>query len=98
MKTFLIADDSTEKIAMLQSLLESVGWRGTTYIAQTTEEAMKWIDLDPTNDMVVGDRHVTTAWGRDYTDVPPLKGVIYTEGRTTGLEVSVDVTPVDTLS
>lgn len=55
-----------------------------------------WMDLDPTNDMVVGDRHVTTAWGRDYTDVPPLKGVIYTEGRTTGLEVSVDVTPVDT--
>ncbi|MGH8998087.1 MAG: transglutaminase family protein [Acidimicrobiia bacterium] len=50
-----------------------------------------WLDLDPTNDVVVGDRHITTAWGRDYTDVPPLKGVIFWEGTTQHMEVSVHV-------
>ena len=39
-----------------------------------------WVDVDPTNDQFVADRYVTTAWGRDYGDVPPLKGVIFTEG------------------
>jgi len=53
-----------------------------------------WVDVDPTNNQVVDESYVVTAWGRDYTDVPPLKGVIVTEGRTVGLEVAVDVTPV----
>jgi transglutaminase-like putative cysteine protease len=34
-----------------------------------------WIGLDPTNDMVVGDRHIRVAIGRDYADVPPTRGV-----------------------
>jgi transglutaminase-like putative cysteine protease len=51
-----------------------------------------WVDLDPTNDQFVGDRHVTTAVGRDYEDVPPMSGVIYTVGRDARLEVAVDVT------
>lgn len=51
----------------------------------------RWVDLDPTNDQPADSRYVVTAWGRDYTDVPPLKGVIYTEGATTALKVSVDV-------
>ncbi|MEE8600404.1 transglutaminase family protein [Euzebya tangerina] len=50
-----------------------------------------WVDVDPTNDQFVTDRYITTAWGRDYGDVAPLKGVIFTEGETTSLEVSVDV-------
>lgn len=50
-----------------------------------------WVDLDPTNDQLVDDRYVTTAWGRDYTDVPPLKGVIFSQARTHELRVSVDV-------
>ena len=37
------------------------------------------------------DRYVTVAWGRDYADVPPLKGVIFTEGKDQQLEVTVDV-------
>jgi transglutaminase-like putative cysteine protease len=53
-----------------------------------------WIDIDPTNDLFVNDRYVTTAWGRDYDDVPPLKGVIFTQGEKNQLEVSVDVEPV----
>jgi transglutaminase-like putative cysteine protease len=35
-----------------------------------------WIDADPTNDRVPADRHVTIAWGRDYSDVSPIRGVI----------------------
>jgi transglutaminase-like putative cysteine protease len=50
-----------------------------------------WLAVDPTNDVVVADRHVVTAWGRDYSDVPPLKGVIFWEGKDQSLEVSVCV-------
>jgi len=52
-----------------------------------------WVDLDPTNNCFVGERHVTTAWGRDYTDVSPLKGVIFTEAKSNTMTVSVDVSP-----
>lgn len=54
-----------------------------------------WVDVDPTNDVFVGDRHIVTAWGRDYRDVTPLKGVIYTAGSNHELSVSVDVERVD---
>ena len=49
-----------------------------------------WVDFDPTNDLLPTDRHVTTAWGRDYSDVTPLKGVIFGGGAHT-LDVSVDM-------
>ena len=51
-----------------------------------------WIDLDPTNDVVVSDQHITLAWGRDFGDVSPLRGVIL-GGRNHTVEVSVDVRP-----
>lgn len=50
-----------------------------------------WVDLDPTNDQPADSRYVVTAWGRDYADVPPLKGVIFTESTTSTLKVEVDV-------
>ena len=53
-----------------------------------------WVDADPTNNRLVNDRYVTTAWGRDYSDVPPVRGVIYTDGPTKALEVTVDVEPL----
>jgi transglutaminase-like putative cysteine protease len=53
-----------------------------------------WVDLDPTNGQFVNNRYVTVAWGRDYADVPPLKGVIYTESEGQKLEVTVDVTTI----
>ncbi|CAN5138894.1 MAG: transglutaminase family protein [Nocardioides sp.] len=53
----------------------------------------EWLALDPTNDQWAGDHHVTAAWGRDYADVPPVKGVIFTDATTSTLEVSVDVSP-----
>ena len=52
-----------------------------------------WVDVDPTNDLFVGTRHICTAWGRDYADISPLKGVIFTEAKTNTMKVSVDVTP-----
>jgi transglutaminase-like putative cysteine protease len=50
-----------------------------------------WIDFDPTNDRFVSDRYVTNAYGRDYSDVSPLKGIIFTESKKNELHVSVDV-------
>jgi len=54
----------------------------------------QWLALDPTNDQRADDRYVTVAWGRDYADVPPVKGVIFTEAKRSTLAVSVDVAPV----
>jgi transglutaminase-like putative cysteine protease len=51
-----------------------------------------WVDLDPTNDQAIGDRHVLLAWGRDYDDVSPMKGVILGGGQHT-IRVAVDVSP-----
>ena len=56
--------------------------------------AAGWIGVDPTNDLVVSDRHVTLAWGRDYGDVSPVKGVVLGGGGHT-VEVAVDVEPLD---
>jgi len=50
-----------------------------------------WLDVDPTNDCVVGDRHVTVAWGRDYGDVCPIRGV-FVGGGQHGMDVAVHVT------
>lgn len=50
-----------------------------------------WVEFDPTNNCVVGDQHIITAWGRDYSDVTPLKGIIFGGGASPKLSVSVDV-------
>ena len=50
-----------------------------------------WVDFDPTNDQIPADQHITAAWGRDYADVAPLKGVLFGGGEEHELEVSVDV-------
>jgi transglutaminase-like putative cysteine protease len=51
-----------------------------------------FVDLDPTNNIVVGDTHVTLAVGRDFSDVTPLRGVILGGGKHE-LHVAVDVAP-----
>jgi transglutaminase-like putative cysteine protease len=53
-----------------------------------------WIDADPTNNLLPGDRHVTVAWGRDFGDVSPVRGVVV-GGSGHSLGVSVDVARVD---
>jgi transglutaminase-like putative cysteine protease len=54
-----------------------------------------WVDLDPTNDVLPDLRHVTLAWGRDYGDVSPLRGVIL-GGAAHTLHVGVSVVPIET--
>lgn len=54
-----------------------------------------WLDLDPTNDTVVGGHHVTMAWGRDFWDVSPLRGSVEGGGASHSLDVGVDVERLD---
>jgi transglutaminase-like putative cysteine protease len=53
-----------------------------------------WLDTDPTNNLAPSNGHVTLAWGRDYGDVSPLRGLILGGGDHT-LKVGVDMEPVD---
>jgi transglutaminase-like putative cysteine protease len=50
-----------------------------------------WADFDPTNNLMAMEQHITTAWGRDYSDVTPMKGSVLGGGSSHQLEVSVDV-------
>lgn len=53
-----------------------------------------WIDIDPTNNLFLTANHITIAWGRDYADVAPVKGV-YIGGSSPQLKVDVDVCPME---
>ncbi|MEO3386753.1 transglutaminase family protein [Mesorhizobium sp. CAU 1741] len=53
-----------------------------------------WIEFDPTNDMRVSSDHIVVARGRDYSDVAPVKGVLWTAGSQTTRQ-AVDVIPLD---
>ena len=53
-----------------------------------------WVGLDPTNGIVVRDEHVVIAWGRDFADISPLRGVIL-GGGAHHLSVSVDLEPAE---
>jgi len=52
-----------------------------------------WVDFDPTNNLIPSDEHVTIAYGRDFADVTPIRGVILGGGQHE-LTVEVDVNPV----
>jgi len=52
-----------------------------------------WVDLDPTNGVVVADEHIAIAWGRDYDDISPISGVLLGGGTHT-VAVGVDVVPL----
>lgn len=54
----------------------------------------QWLAIDPTNDQWANDRYVTVAWGRDYGDVSPVRGIIFTTAKKSTLRVSVDVAPL----
>lgn len=53
-----------------------------------------WIGFDPTNNLIAGERHIRTAVGRDYADVPPTKGIYKGQAGHT-LEVGVRVAPAE---
>ena len=53
-----------------------------------------WVEFDPTNDQLADSRYITLAWGADFADVVPLRGVIHGSGGQK-LEVRVSVIPDD---
>lgn len=53
-----------------------------------------WVEIDATNNILVYDQHVRAAHGRDFSDVVPLKGIIYSGGKQE-MQVKVDVNKID---
>jgi transglutaminase-like putative cysteine protease len=53
-----------------------------------------WIDVDPTNNVLPSEHHITVAFGRDYGDVSPIQGVFLGGGQHS-VKIAVDVVPVD---
>ena len=54
---------------------------------------MGWCEFDPTYNIIPGERHIVTAYGRDYSDISPLKGIIFSSGAHK-VKVEVDVIPL----
>ncbi|MFA9290516.1 MAG: transglutaminase family protein, partial [Solirubrobacteraceae bacterium] len=54
---------------------------------------MGWCEFDPTNNIIPQQQHITTAYGRDFADVSPLRGIVYGSGEQK-LKVEVDVIPI----
>lgn len=52
-----------------------------------------WVEFDPTNDCLAGSDHIVVAYGRDYADVAPIRGILRLSGRQKSRQ-SVDVIPV----
>ena len=52
-----------------------------------------WVDFDPTNNVIPSMQHITVAWGRDYDDICPIRGVFVGGGNHT-MTVAVDVQPL----
>ena len=63
---------------------------GSTYLptfAEGVRTALRFLaphllGLDPTNDQMIDERYIVVGWGRDYADVPPLRGIIYTDAES----------------
>jgi transglutaminase-like putative cysteine protease len=54
-----------------------------------------WLEFDPTNNLLPAQKHIIVAFGRDYFDVAPIKGIIFSSGKQ-NIVVKVDVTRLDT--
>jgi transglutaminase-like putative cysteine protease len=60
------------------------------WVAVWCGEKAGWIHLDPTNDLIAKEDHVAVAWGRDFSDVSPLRGVILGgESHSYGVDVTL---------
>lgn len=55
---------------------------------------VEWLDMDPTNNHLADSRYIVTGWGRDFTDVSPLRGIVFSEAKSSSLKVGVDVIPL----
>jgi transglutaminase-like putative cysteine protease len=72
-----------------------VGIDATHAWASVWTPQSQWLGFDPTNDQMIDERYVVVGYGRDYADVPPLRGIIYTDSESSKIDVSVDVAPYD---
>ena len=79
----------TKEEAMLRGSDASHAW-----VTVWCGEAAGWIHLDPTNDLIAKEDHVVVAWGRDFSDVSPLRGVIL-GGGSHSYGVDVTLVPAD---
>jgi transglutaminase-like putative cysteine protease len=61
------------------------------------EQSSGWVDFDPTNNCVPSGGHITVAWGRDYSDVSPVYGVLL-GGAEHEVDVEVDVLPLEEIA
>ncbi len=59
------------------------------------DPTLGWLEFDPTNETVPDQRYITLAWGRDYSDIAPIRGVVRGGGESHELSVSVDVHRLD---
>ena len=59
--------------------------------------SLGWVDFDPTNRCLVQQEHITLGWGRDFSDVTPLRGVVLGGGEH-ALQVNVTVSPLPLLA
>jgi transglutaminase-like putative cysteine protease len=62
------------------------------WVAAWLGPGLGWAQLDPTNGIIARDEHVVLAWGRDFSDISPLRGVLL-GGGAHSLTVSVDMEP-----
>jgi transglutaminase-like putative cysteine protease len=79
----------------LRSGENSIGAEASHAWASVFCSGFGWLDFDPTNDATPSGRHVTIAWGRDYSDVTPVRGVALGSGEQI-INVAVEVKPAVT--
>ncbi|BBZ48407.1 transglutaminase family protein [Mycobacterium heidelbergense] len=70
-------------------------WPAVWIPTQPSQGRFEWLGLDPTNDQMVDERYIVVGRGRDYADVPPLRGIIYTDSEHSVIDVAVDVVPYE---
>lgn len=78
----------------LRSGTERIGSEASHAWVAVHAPGVGWVEFDPTNDVMAGTEHLTLAWGRDYGDVTPVRGVAIGGGRQK-IEVDVRVEPLN---
>jgi transglutaminase-like putative cysteine protease len=75
----------------LRSRVEYVGAEASHAWVAVFVPGYGWLNVDPTNNVIPSDRHITLGWGRDFGDVSPVKGItLGGGGQTVNVEVRVD--------
>ena len=75
----------------LRSRAEYVGAEASHAWVAVFVPGYGWLNVDPTNNVIPTDRHITLGWGRDFGDVSPVKGItLGGGGQTVNVEVRVD--------